>query len=216
VTGVANCYSIVPNPVLPANSATRPSLTPDDGSNPIVATSVRLEGSILTIAFDTIGATYHEVLSESKISFKGTLNQGSALPLDLERATDESSWRRIERPTRFVSVEDNVKLEVVDWGGPGRPLILLAGGNNTAHCFDRFARKLTTAFRVYGITRRGSGISRVPPPTRTNYAADRLGDDILTVIAALKVDRPILVGHSLAGGGTQLRGFPPSPRKSLA
>lgn len=160
--------------------------------------------------FDTIGATYHGVLSESKISFKGTLNQGSALPLDLERATDESSWRRIERPTRFVSVEDNVKLEVVDWGGSGRPLILHAGGNNTAHCFDRFAPKLTTAFRVYGITRRGSGISRVPPPTRANYAADRLGDDILTVIAALKVDRPILVGHSLAGGGTQLRGFPPS------
>jgi non-heme chloroperoxidase len=45
----------------------------------------------------------------------------------------------------------------------------------------------------------GSGISSVPPPTRTNYAADRLGDDILAVIAALKLDRPILVGHSLAG-----------------
>jgi pimeloyl-ACP methyl ester carboxylesterase len=52
---------------------------------------------------------------------------------------------------------------------------------------------------VYGITRRGSGTSSAPAPTKANYAADRLGDDILAVIATLKLDRPILVGHSLAG-----------------
>jgi pimeloyl-ACP methyl ester carboxylesterase len=32
-----------------------------------------------------------------------------------------------------------------------------------------------------------------------NYRADRLGDDVLAVIEALKLDRPILVGHSVAG-----------------
>src|SRR5882672_6423614 len=41
--------------------------------------------------------------------------------------------------------------------------------------------------------------SSVPPPTLANYAADRLGDDVLAIIAALNLDRPILVGHSLAG-----------------
>jgi len=51
----------------------------------------------------------------------------------------------------------NVKLEVVNWGGAGRPLILLAGGNNHAHSFDKFAPRLTSVYRVYGITRRGSG-----------------------------------------------------------
>ena len=34
---------------------------------------------------------------------------------------------------RFVTVQDNVKLEVLDWGGSGRPMILLHGGNSTAH-----------------------------------------------------------------------------------
>jgi hypothetical protein len=176
-------------------------VTPDDGSNPVVASSVTFEGSTLKLAFDAIRATYEGKLSESNSSFKGTLTQGSALPLDLERATEESSWRRDRTPHKiqFVTVEDNVKLEVVDWGGSGRTLILLAGGNNNAHSFDRFAPKLTTAYRVYGITRRGSGISSAPPPTCANYAAHRLGDDILAVIAALKLDRPILVGHSLAG-----------------
>lgn len=180
---------------------TASEVTPDDGSNPVVASSASFEGSTLKIAFDAVGATYEGVLSESKNSFKGTLTHGSPLPLDLERATEESSWRRDRTPHKiqFVTVEDNVKLEVVAWGGSGRALILLAGGNNTAHSFDRFAPKLATAYRVYGITRRGSGISSAPPPTRANYAADRLGDDVLAVIAALKIDRPILVGHSLAG-----------------
>jgi pimeloyl-ACP methyl ester carboxylesterase len=180
---------------------TASEVTPDDGSNPVVASSVSFEGLTLKIAFDAIRATYEGVLSESKNSFKGTLTQGSALPLDLELATEESSWRRDLTPHKiqFVTVEDNVKLEVIDWGGSGRALILLAGGNNNAHSFDKFAPKLATAYRVYGITRRGSGISSAPPPTRANYAADRLGDDILAVIAALKLDRPILVGHSLAG-----------------
>jgi non-heme chloroperoxidase len=33
----------------------------------------------------------------------------------------------------------------------------------------------------------------------TDDAADRLGDDVMAVIDALKLNRPILVGHSLAG-----------------
>ena len=32
-----------------------------------------------------------------------------------------------------------------------------------------------------------------------NYASDRLGDDVLAVIDALKLSRPVLAGHSLAG-----------------
>ena len=44
---------------------------------------------------------------------------------------------------RFVAVDSDVQLEVLDWGGAGRPIILLAGGGNTAHVFDEFAPKLT-------------------------------------------------------------------------
>lgn len=57
---------------------------------------------------------------------------------------------------RFVTVQDNVKLEVLDWGGSGRPIILIPGGNSTAHEFDKFAPKLTDSYHVYGNTRRGS------------------------------------------------------------
>jgi non-heme chloroperoxidase len=98
--------------------------------------------------------------------------------------------------TRFVSVDKNVRLEVLDWGGSGRPIVLLAGGGNTAHVFDDFAPKLTGHYHVYGITRRGFGASGY---AATDNPADRLGDDVLAVIDSLKLKAPILVGHSIAG-----------------
>jgi len=97
---------------------------------------------------------------------------------------------------QFVTVDDNVKLEVLDWGGSGRALVLLAGLGNTAHIFDEFAPKLTSEYHVYDVTRRGYGASSAPA---SGYSADRLGDDVLAVLDALKLDRPVLVGHSIAG-----------------
>jgi len=96
----------------------------------------------------------------------------------------------------FVTVEKDVRLEVIDWGGSGRPLVLLAALGADAHVYDKFAPKLTGACHVYGITRRGFGASSVPT---SGYSADRLGDDVLAVMDSLKLNRPVLVGHSMAG-----------------
>jgi non-heme chloroperoxidase len=114
-------------------------------------------------------------------------------PLYAQRAAwkDPSPHR-----TRFVGVEKNVRLQVLDWGGSGKPIVLLAGGGNTAHVFDEFAPKLTGQFHVYGITRRGFGASGY---SDTDDPADRLGHDVVAVIEGLKLNRPILVGHSIAG-----------------
>jgi pimeloyl-ACP methyl ester carboxylesterase len=98
--------------------------------------------------------------------------------------------------TRFVSVDKDVRLEVLDWGGSGRPIVLLAGGGNTAHVFDDFAPKLRDHNHVYGITRRGFGASDY---AATDSPSKRLGDDVLAVMDALGLDRPVLIGHSIAG-----------------
>ncbi|HEY1216974.1 MAG TPA: alpha/beta hydrolase [Bryobacteraceae bacterium] len=97
---------------------------------------------------------------------------------------------------QFVSVAPGVKLEVLDWGGSGRDLVLLAGGGNTAHVFASFAPKLAKHFHVYGITRRGAGVSSAPP---SGYTARQYGDDIVAVLDALRLTNPVLVGHSIAG-----------------
>jgi non-heme chloroperoxidase len=113
--------------------------------------------------------------------------------------------------TRVVTVEPQVRLEVLDWGGSGRPLVLLAGGGNTAHVFDEFAPKLTASFHVFGITRRGFGTSEFSDP---DNVVDRLRDDVLAVLNALKLERPVLVGHSIAG--TELSAVANSQRDRVA
>ena len=100
---------------------------------------------------------------------------------------------------QMVLVEPGVHLEVVDWGGAGRPLIFLAGNGDTAHRFDGFAPQFKKQHHVFGITRRGFGASSSPAPSNGNYSADHLGDDVLAVMKALHIDRPVLVGHSMAG-----------------
>ena len=62
----------------------------------------------------------------------------------------------------FIAVDTNVKLEVLDWGGSGRPVILLTPPRNDAHIYDEFAPKLIASHDVYGITRRGFGASSRP------------------------------------------------------
>jgi pimeloyl-ACP methyl ester carboxylesterase len=97
---------------------------------------------------------------------------------------------------QFVAVDSNVRLEVLDWGGSGRPVVLLAGAGDTAHAFDMFAPKLAAEYHVYGITRRGVGASSA---TQTGYEADQLGDNVIAVLDSLGLDRPVLIGHSFAG-----------------
>lgn len=96
----------------------------------------------------------------------------------------------------MVTVDNDVQLEVLDWGGMGRPVVLLAGSGNTAHIYDDFAPKLAEICHVYGITRRGYGLSSSPA---NGYSVHRQADDIIAVLDALKINRPILIGHSLAG-----------------
>jgi non-heme chloroperoxidase len=123
-----------------------------------------------------------------------TLIALSAGALHAQESTDSSP-----HTVQFVTVDKDVRLEVLDWGGKGTPMIFLAGMGNSAHSFDGFAPKFIAKYHVYGITRRGWGASSKPAPTIANYAADRLGDDVLTVIDALRLNRPIVAGHSIAG-----------------
>ena len=97
---------------------------------------------------------------------------------------------------QLIAVTDGVQLEVLDFGGTGRPIVLLAGLGNTAHVFDQFAVKLTSLGRVYAITRRGYGASSKP---ESGYDVVRLGEDVRAVLEALRIEGAVLVGHSIAG-----------------
>jgi pimeloyl-ACP methyl ester carboxylesterase len=126
------------------------------------------------------------------MSLSSTSNKGQTSTLQ-----EPTIWRDPSpHQVRFVSVEPGVRLEVLEWGRSGQPVVLLAGSGNSAHVFDDFAPKLSQFCHVYGITRRGFGASSQPA---SGYDDQRLADDVLGVIDALKIPSPVLIGHSMAG-----------------
>jgi pimeloyl-ACP methyl ester carboxylesterase len=174
----------------------------DQGPDGMTVSSITLNRSDFKFSVDSINGSYEGKLSLNGSSITGIWSQnGERHELILQRATQETLWKHDQSPhsISFVTVDKGVKLEVLDWGGSGRALVLLAGLGFTAHLFDHFAPKLTATFHVYGITRRGFGDSSVPAAVNGNYSADRLGDDVLAVMDSLKLNRPVLVGHSIGG-----------------
>jgi pimeloyl-ACP methyl ester carboxylesterase len=97
---------------------------------------------------------------------------------------------------KFVTVDEGVQLEVLDWGGSGPAIVLLAGGGATAHQYDDLAPALTGRHRVVGITRRGH---RGSSAAAGGYGLARLAEDITRVMDAVGVDKPVVVGSSFAG-----------------
>ena len=189
--------------------------------SPAVAFTTALDGRVLHASFargmfeGTLGAGAGPGPGSAATMLSGTWTplggRGSAppQPLSFARPTAASAWRdTAAHHVHFVSVAPNVRLEVVDWGhpttadGPARPVpsvVLLTGAGNNAHVFDDFAPKLAEYYHVYGITRRGFAPSSI---ATSGYLADSLADDVLTVLDSLGLtgaDRPVLVGHSIAG-----------------
>ena len=173
----------------------------DQTTDPFPVDSISLDGTKVKFSLSVFKGSYEGTLSPDSNSIDGVWTQGGSNPLKFERATKITAWviDPHKHTVQFVTVEPGVKLEVLDWGGTGRPVVLLTGLGNNAHVFDGFAEKLTGKYHVYGITRRGYGASDTPPVAGDAYSANRLGDDVLAVVDKLGLQKPILAGHSIAG-----------------
>ena len=90
---------------------------------------------------------------------------------------------------------NGIRLHHLDWGGKGNVLLFLAGMGCSAHIFDKFAPRFTNNFHVVALDRRGHGDSDYPD---TGYDPDTLTEDLRLFLDALKIDKVILAGHSLA------------------
>ncbi|MEU6224714.1 alpha/beta hydrolase [Streptomyces sp. NPDC047042] len=95
-----------------------------------------------------------------------------------------------------VVVRDGVRLVCRDWGGLGRPLVLLHGLAGHAGEWDVLARRLSPGYRVVAVDQRGHGSSERHPRdvSRAAYVAD-----VVAVADQLALQRPVLVGQSLGG-----------------
>lgn len=162
--------------------------------------TIAVDAGAVRFHFDNSKGSFQGTLSADGASLSGTWQGGAAAsPLTFTRASKGTVIDSSPHTTHMITVDKGVTLEVLDWGGHGQPLVLLAGLSDDAHIFDSFAPRFTARHHVYAITRRGTGISSTPAPNARNYDANRLGEDVAAVLDALKLEHPVLAGHSFAG-----------------
>jgi pimeloyl-ACP methyl ester carboxylesterase len=179
----------------------------DESDVPIVTNNVSMHGSAVTMKFDMstwpwmdYHRLYRATLSADGKSLDGTWQIPQLRPIRMTYTkVPRATWVIVEPKIKMVKVQRGVKIEAMDWGGTGRPLLWLAGLGNTGHDFYGIVPNLIKHYHVYSMTRRGFGASSKVAATSGNYSADRLGDDVMTVIDALNIEKPIVMGHSIAG-----------------
>src|SRR6059036_1641634 len=100
------------------------------------------------------------------------------------------------RPHERDVVVDGRRLHLLDWGGDGRPpLLLLHAFTGHAHAWDTLSIALQPHFHVYALDARGHGDS---DPAET-YTAAAAFDDISGVVDQLGLTAFVLVGLSMGG-----------------
>jgi len=89
-----------------------------------------------------------------------------------------------------------LRIHVRDWGHPDAPpLIIVHGLRDHSHSFDDLAHALTDHFRVFALDLRGHGDSETTP----YYAFGHFVLDVHNLVRALRLQRPVLIGHSMGG-----------------
>jgi pimeloyl-ACP methyl ester carboxylesterase len=98
----------------------------------------------------------------------------------------------------YVTV-NGLQLHYQRTGGNKPPVVLVHGMTDYGLYWSRVARALEDSYDLVLYDMRGHGLSDAP---ETGYALDDYASDLLGLIAALGLDRPALVGHSLGAATT--------------
>jgi pimeloyl-ACP methyl ester carboxylesterase/DNA-binding SARP family transcriptional activator len=118
---------------------------------------------------------------ELAIRFEGREPGGPGLPLD-----------------GLVPLRE-ITMHAIEWPGREPAILGVHGSAGHAYLFRTWGEALSPEIRVVAVDLRGHGLSDKPP---SGYTVDDHVQDLLDLIAALALPRPILLGHSLGGSIT--------------
>lgn len=97
----------------------------------------------------------------------------------------------------FVRLASGIRVRVVERGGAaGMPVLMLPGWGSTVYIWRRnFPSIADAGFRAISVDLKGSGLSDKPLGEH-EYTSDALVAHLGEILDALKLKRPVLVGHS--------------------
>jgi pimeloyl-ACP methyl ester carboxylesterase len=95
--------------------------------------------------------------------------------------------------------------------GDGRAMVLLHGITECRAAWDPVTPTLAAHWRVVRVDLRGHGASDRRPP----YDPVVMGADVAAVVAALELEHPLLVGHSMGGVVGSAYGASGSPARGI-
>src|SRR6201999_1870576 len=101
-------------------------------------------------------------------------------------------------PAEADLVANAIRLHYLDWGpADGPDVVFFHGAALTAHTWDLVCLALRPDHRCLAVDMRGHGDSEWPADRRYGIAAHSA--DVAAFMAALELDRPVLVGMSMGG-----------------
>jgi len=99
-------------------------------------------------------------------------------------------------PAMIRARGDGVDIRVAEWTGKGKTVLCVHGLTANCRCWDTMAAALSPGHRLLAVDLRGRGLSDKPP---TGYSEEHHIRDVRCVMDDLRVDRAVLMGHSLGG-----------------
>lgn len=96
-----------------------------------------------------------------------------------------------------------MRFHFLEWGEPDAPpIVLLHGGHQSAHSWDLVSLHLARKYRVLALDQRGHGDSEWARDVE--YSNHNMALDAEAFIAALGLQRPVLIGHSMGARNAML------------
>jgi|SRR5699024_5816561 len=123
------------------------------------------------------------------------MKDSNLYPVASERVSSEALAHLESLPAQSIwaTTRDGLKIHGLDYGGSGRPLIILPGITSPAATMDFVARDLRSVGRVIVPDLRGRGLS----DDASDFSLEKYADDVEDVLNAWGLRHPTLIGHSL-------------------
>jgi pimeloyl-ACP methyl ester carboxylesterase len=96
-------------------------------------------------------------------------------------------------------VRDGLRINALDWGGDGPPLLLLHPNGLGAGFFEPLALAVRDTFRPVAVDLRGHGGTDTPK-TRDGFGFAEMAADVVAVLDRFGIVETVAVGESLGGG----------------